>query len=50
MNCSICDKQISILEAFPNDLCVDCYAKTEEANAPLTAQEIKQMFVKSVNI
>jgi hypothetical protein len=44
MNCSICDKSMTILEAFPNDLCVDCYAKTEEANAHLTAQDIRQMW------
>jgi hypothetical protein len=42
--CSECKAQISPLAVFPAGLCVDCYALTEEANRPITAQELARMW------
>ena len=44
MKCSKCLNEIHPLAVFPNGLCVDCYALTDEANRPITAQEIRQMW------
>jgi hypothetical protein len=44
MNCSTCAKEINLLDMFPNELCVDCYAQTPEANRPITAKELAQMW------
>ena len=42
--CVECESELSLLEKFPNDLCVNCYAKTPEANRPITARELAQMW------
>lgn len=42
--CVECGQELSLLEAFPNDLCVACYARTPEANRPITAQELAEMW------
>jgi hypothetical protein len=34
--CSTCSAQVSPLAVFPGGICVECYAKTPEASAPLT--------------
>lgn len=44
MKCSKCFSKIHPLAVFPNGLCVDCYALTEEANRPITARELAQMW------
>jgi hypothetical protein len=44
MNCSQCKKDVHPLAVFPADLCVDCYAMTEEANRPMTARELAQIW------
>jgi len=48
--CSNCKKETHKYEVFPKGLCLACYEVTPEANAPLTAQGITQMFIKSVNL
>jgi hypothetical protein len=42
--CTQCKAEIDRLAVFPNGLCVDCYAQTEEANRPITAQELARMW------
>ena len=44
MACSECRKSVRRIELFPNDLCVDCYALTPEANRPITAEELTRMW------
>jgi len=44
MKCSKCLNDLHPLAAFPNRLCVDCYAQTPEANRPITARELAQMW------
>jgi len=44
LNCSKCEREISPLAVFPQGLCVECYALTEEANRPITARELAQMW------
>jgi hypothetical protein len=42
--CSVCSKINPALAKFPNSLCVECYALTPEANAPITARQLAQMW------
>lgn len=49
LNCTGCQKAISLLEVFPSGICVECYAITPEANAPLTADGLAGLFRNSVN-
>ncbi len=42
--CKGCNKTEDILAMFPNDLCLICYAMTPEANRPITARELSQMW------
>ena len=42
--CSGCAKQVSVIELFPNDLCLGCYSKTPEANAPISARDLARMW------
>lgn len=42
--CSSCRKATHKYEVFPAGLCLACYSITPEANAPLTAQDIRQMW------
>ena len=48
MNCAICKNRLHPYEVFATPeydiLCVSCYSITPEANAPLTAQDIRQMW------
>lgn len=43
-SCTNCAREITRLEVFPAGLCVDCYALTPEANAPITARELARMW------
>ena len=43
-NCSKCKKEVSLTALFPNDICVNCYALTEEANRPITGEELARMW------
>ena len=43
-NCSKCKREISLTALFPNDVCVNCYALTEEANRPITGEELAIMW------
>jgi hypothetical protein len=42
--CTQCKADVHPLALFPAGLCVDCYAQTEEANRPITARELAQMW------
>jgi len=42
--CSKCEREVSPLAIFPAGLCVDCYALTEEANRPITGEELARMW------
>ena len=42
--CTSCTAEVSPLALFPGDICLDCYAVTPEANRPLTARDIRQMW------
>ena len=44
VNCSNCKREVSPTALFPNDICVDCYALTEEANRPITGEELARMW------
>jgi NMD protein affecting ribosome stability and mRNA decay len=44
VKCTQCAREITRLEVFPAGLCVDCYAMTDEANRPITARELAQMW------
>ena len=44
VKCSKCANEVHPLAVFPSGLCVDCYAQTEEANRPITARELSQMW------
>jgi hypothetical protein len=42
--CAGCNKTEDVLAMFPNNLCLVCYAMTPEANAPMTARQLSQMW------
>ena len=44
VKCSKCVREVSPLAIFPEGLCVDCYALTEEANRPITGEELARMW------
>ena len=44
INCSKCEREVSPTALFPANLCVDCYALTEEANRPITGEELAVMW------
>jgi len=44
IKCSKCESEIHPLAVFPNGLCVECYALTAEANAPLTGEGVANMW------
>ena len=48
MNCSKCSSSVHWLEIFPNNLCLDCYRVSEQANKDMTADELGAMFEESV--
>lgn len=43
IKCSSCNEDTHPLALFPDNLCVACYARTPEANAPLTYQGLEQL-------
>jgi hypothetical protein len=47
--CKSCASEISTLDVFPGGICVDCYAKTPEGNAPLTAEGVADLFRGAVS-
>ena len=44
LNCFKCEREVNPLALFPGLLCVDCYALTEEANRPITGEELAVMW------
>lgn len=44
--CRSCDTETDELAVFPGRLCLSCYSKTPEANAPLTAEGVAGMWRK----
>jgi hypothetical protein len=44
MKCTQCKNEVHPLAVFPGEICVDCYAMTAEANKPMTARELAQMW------
>ena len=46
--CTSCANEINKLDVFPGGICVACYAQTPEANAPLTAESVSQMWKKVI--
>jgi hypothetical protein len=44
VTCTQCSAEISPLAVFPGGICVECYAQTPEANAPLTAEGLADLF------
>lgn len=45
--CKSCGVETDVLAVFPGGICVACYEKTPEANAPLTADGLAAMFGKA---
>jgi hypothetical protein len=43
-NCSNCKREVSLTALFPKGICVNCYALTEEANRPITGEELARMW------
>tara|TARA_B100001559_G_C15926676_1_gene361232 strand:- start:162 stop:338 length:177 start_codon:yes stop_codon:yes gene_type:complete len=48
INCSKCSSSVHWLEIFPNNLCLDCYKVSDQANKDITADELVAMFKGSV--
>lgn len=44
VNCSKCASVTDTLALFPGGICLDCYALTPAAYAPITAQELARMW------
>ena len=44
ITCSNCKTPTDKLAIFPNNLCLECYSVTPEANRNITAQELTQMW------
>ena len=44
ITCTGCGAQVHPLAIFPNDLCLECYKVTPEANRPITATELARMW------
>lgn len=42
--CTLCKATIHPLAVFPAGLCVECYALTPAANAPMTARDLARMW------
>jgi hypothetical protein len=42
--CKECGTEVDELAVFPGGICLGCYKKTPEANAPLTAGDIVKMW------
>ena len=48
INCSKCSSSVHWLEIFSNNLCLDCYKVSDQANKDITADELVDMFKGSV--
>ena len=44
LNCFKCEAEVNPFALFAGGLCVDCYALTEEANCPITGEELAVMW------
>jgi hypothetical protein len=44
LDCADCGKQHGKLESFPGRRCLECWAKTPEANRPVSADEVASMW------
>lgn len=44
MKCTKCERSIDPLEAFPGDVCLDCWAASPEGRRMPTAAEIVTMW------
>lgn len=44
MICTQCQKKLHPLAAFPKNMCVACYQKSEYAMKPITVKELTQMW------
>ena len=44
INCTNCQAITDTLALFPGGICVECYAVTPEANAPITALELARLW------
>jgi hypothetical protein len=42
--CNGCKNEIEKYSEFPGQLCLECYRVTPEANRPITARELAQMW------
>lgn len=42
--CTSCNTPTENLDLFPNDLCVDCYAQTEQGTRIVTAEELVRLW------
>jgi hypothetical protein len=42
--CSKCQTETDPLAMFPNDICLECYKQTPEANAPITARDLARLW------
>ena len=48
VNCSKCNACVDKLDLFSNNLCLDCYRVSDQANRDITADELVAMFKGSV--
>jgi hypothetical protein len=48
VTCKGCGAEVSELAVFPGRICLSCYSKTPEANAPLTGEQVVAMFGRTV--
>ena len=48
VNCSKCNARVDKLDLFSNNLCLDCYRVSDQANRDITADELVAMFKGSV--
>ena len=44
VTCAGCEEETDRLAVFPGRLCLDCYARTPEANRPVSASELTAMW------
>jgi len=50
MKCTDCEMKIDQWSVFPEGRCLNCHALEFDFKPMPSAEEIKQMFIKSVNI
>ena len=48
IKCKRCGVEVDELAVFPGGICLACYEKTPEANAPLTAEGVASMWRRVV--